>query len=104
MNRSVLVGVTDAASEHAVYVCTSGGGDDLIVDSFTREGPGKYEWANLMIAPASILSRNDGYVFQALEPLLPLAACVVDLAEIDTERDLVNAREAVSRWNTVPFS
>jgi choline kinase len=97
-----LIGVTHASSEDAVFVSTSGDGDSLQVESFSRESQGAFEWANLMLAPSELASQGDGFVFQAIEPLLPLPASIVEVVEIDTENDLAAAQASVRRWDATP--
>lgn len=96
--HSVLVGTTAAASDDGVYVTLQDMGGSELVTAFHRAGPTSHEWANVLLAPTDVLAGHHGYVYEALESLLPLPAVEIELAEVDTESDLSRARSAVSDW------
>lgn len=97
-NHDVLLGIAPAKSEDTVYVSVDH--DRGVVTGFSRETTSDYEWANLLLAPSAAIAGSTGYVYEALEPQLPLAAASVDLAEVDTEQDLRHAKSAIAAWES----
>lgn len=93
----VLIGVTKAKSENAVLANISTlGNDQMTITEFGRDLKSEYEWANIFSgAPEHLTKSNttNGFVYQSLEPLLPLPACLLDLHEIDTPSDLQAAKQ-----------
>ena len=88
-----LIGVTPVNSTDAVFVRTSGEGAEMKVEGFTRKEPQKYEWASIACLDSSAFTANTNYVFECLEPYLPLPAFSLNIAEIDTPTDLAAAQE-----------
>ncbi|WP_313319780.1 NTP transferase domain-containing protein [Stenotrophomonas sp.] len=89
-----LIGVTPAKSENAVLASISGQSpEDIAINAFGRELQSRYEWANVFSGPPVRLEDAGGFVYQALEPLLPLPARLLELHEVDTPGDL-SAAEA----------
>lgn len=86
--EDILVGVTDAKSENAVYVESATAGDSIAITGFTREIRGQFEWANIVSGPNDLLLGASGYVYERLEEHLPLQGCALKLAEVDTAEDL----------------
>lgn len=98
-SSEILVGVAPARSDDSVYVTlTNREEGPLRVTAFHRDQPSDYEWANILLAPQRVIAEKTGYVFEALEPLLPLPVTEVNLAEVDTEQDLARANAVVSAW------
>lgn len=92
--EDVLVGVTPASTEKAVYVDVQEDPDSgrLHVRRFDREVKMDHEWANIACAPANFFNDTEnGYVFERLSRFLPLAAGHVNLHEIDTPADMEKA-------------
>jgi len=87
-SEDILVGVTDAKSENAVYVESEPEGDAVRISGFTRKVPGQFEWANIVSGPSDLLHNASGYVYERLEEHLPLKGYALDLAEVDTAEDL----------------
>lgn len=83
----VLVGITKAKSEHAVYAQTGLLGETSVVVDFNN-GPSDHEWANVVAAPSDFFSQSEGHVFKTLAMHLPLPAFELDVLEIDTQTDL----------------
>lgn len=95
----VLLGVTRAKSEQAVFVQASFDQQNaLSACGFTRELAQPYEWANVVAGPPDLVASADGFVYEALAPLLPLPAAMLDLCEIDTPSDL---KQAESFFRTI---
>lgn len=97
-DHDLLVGVTPASSEHPVYAALGSGKDGAAVLQFSRQEPGPYEWASVLVAPPALLEGHDHFVYEALEPHLPLPSQVVELAEVDTAADLAVAQQRVEEW------
>lgn len=94
----VLVGTAPAQSEDGVFVTVEADGEPQ-VRAFHRDNPSPFEWANILLAPREVLATGSGYVFEVLEPLLPLPRATLELAEVDTEQDLARARDVVAAWD-----
>jgi choline kinase len=90
--REILVGVTDAKSENAVFVHGGKNGDSVSISGFSRNNKSKLEWANVLVAPNNLLRGAQGYVFERLTEHLPLDGHMLTLAEVDTFDDLSAAR------------
>jgi CTP:molybdopterin cytidylyltransferase MocA len=97
-DRATLVGVTPAGSEHPVYAAVADGASGINVTRFDRAAPAPYEWASVLVAPPSLLEGHDNFVYEALEPHLPLPGETIELAEVDTAADLELAQEKVAEW------
>lgn len=87
-HEDILVGVTDAKSENAVFVESQATGDEITITGFTRDTRMQYEWANIVSGPNDLLRDANGYVYERLEEHLPLRAHRLKLAEVDTADDL----------------
>jgi choline kinase len=89
----LTIGVTIAKTDDAVFALTRPtGAGGLEIVSFSAQ-PTTFEWANIVSAPAGTFARGGGPVFETLQTLLPAAATEIVSYEIDTDRDLVRARE-----------
>jgi choline kinase len=95
--RNILVGITDAKSDDAVFVHGEEAGDLVDISQFSRDRASKYEWGNVLAAPSDIMRGAPGYVFERLIEHLPLEGYVLELAEVDTADDLVVARRFAQR-------
>lgn len=85
-----LIGVTAAKSENAVLAAVSDLSlEEMRVTAFGRELQSGYEWANVFSGPPVRIEDAGGFVYQALEPLLPLPARLLELHEVDTPGDLL---------------
>lgn len=92
-DHPALIGVTKAKSENAVLAAiSSNAGNDLAITAFGRSLDSEYEWANIFSGPPVQMNDAKGFVYEALEPLLPLPACVLELHEVDTPGDLLAAK------------
>ncbi len=90
-----VVGVTRAKTDDAVFVAFDG--DQ--VTQFSRERISEYEWSGISYF-SDIKVRKDGhYVYQELEPHLPLKGQMIDCYEIDTPDDLAQAYNEVDFLN-----
>jgi len=95
--HNVLVGLTDAKSENAVFAHGYQDNKDIInLTKFSRTEGSSYEWANIVSGPANLMENAERYVFEHLEGLLPLPGAVLEVAEIDTPEDLISAKAFVS--------
>lgn len=98
VGRAVLVGTAPALSDDGVYVTLDEGSRTRDVVAFHRDNPSAHEWGNIFLAESQVLAGHNGYVYEALEALLPLPTAELELAEVDTERDLHRARATVRAW------
>lgn len=87
--QDILVGITEAKSENAVYVHGTMSNNQLFdLTSFSRTSKADYEWANIVAGPANLLSGAQSYVYERLEEHLPLKGHTISLSEVDTAADL----------------
>lgn len=94
---TALIGVTQAKSENAVLAAIStNASNNLAITAFGRSLDSEYEWANIFSGPPVQMDNAKGFVYEALEPLLPLPACLLELHEVDTPGDLLAAKEFMS--------
>ncbi|MBA4137972.1 MAG: nucleotidyltransferase [Opitutus sp.] len=102
--RAPLIGVTQAKTEQAVFAATEAGADEgaLSVTGFSRTERSLWEWANVACLPPGMLQENGRDVFSRLALHTPLPAQAVECFEVDTEADLVQAREFVNRLQARP--
>jgi choline kinase len=80
-----LIGITRSYTEDAVYTVLNK--QNEIVE-FTREKKSDFEWTGLAYFATIKISKEGKYVYQEIEPKLPIKACEVECYEIDTPRDL----------------
>jgi choline kinase len=95
--KMILVGLTDAKSEDAVFVHGERTGDLVKISKFSRDKVSKYEWANIVSGPSDLMCGASGYVFERLTDHFPLEGYMLELAEVDTPDDLAAARRFVKR-------
>lgn len=96
-----VIGITPATTDDAVFVTTEQHGGVEVVTGFRREPATELEWSGPAYLERSHLHMLDGYVFEALEPGLPLRAQRITTAEVDTPDDLERARSVVRAWESV---
>jgi choline kinase len=80
-----LIGVTESFTEDAVYTKLDENG--MIVE-FSREKIDNYEWTGVAYFANVKISKLGKYVYQELEPRLPIRAAIIECYEIDTPQDL----------------
>lgn len=80
-----LIGVTESFTEDAVYTKLDENG--MIVE-FSREKIDNYEWTGVAYFANVKISKQGKYVYQELEPRLPIRASIIECYEIDTPQDL----------------
>lgn len=91
--NALTIGVTDAKTDNAVFANTRSSEQfGLEITSFSSD-PSPFEWANIVVAPGDAFIRGGGPVFERLTAWLPAPARHVISYEIDTEQDLMRARE-----------
>lgn len=91
ISEEILVGVTRAKSENAVFIDGQIDKSSVSIFGFSRTKKSQLEWANIVIGPANLMGRGSGYVYECLERYLPLKGAMIDLAEVDTGNDLREA-------------
>ncbi|MFN7154914.1 MAG: NTP transferase domain-containing protein [Acidovorax sp.] len=89
----LLVGVTEAKSENAVFAEVGDSVESPVVARFSREVRSRFEWANVFCGDRDIMRDAPGYVFERLAQHLPLHGCMLRLAEVDTSADLLAATQ-----------
>ena len=93
-----LIGVSRYTTSDGVRVLLDAGGE--AVTAFTREPQHAYEWTGIAILRPDMVVDRPIYVYQALEPYLPLPAQELDAFDIDTASDLDMARRVhLNNWN-----
>lgn len=95
-NVDLLIGVADARSEDAVFVdCIDS--PSSTVSGFTRASRKPLEWANVVACWPDLFVDATGYVFETLAKHLPAPSAKIELREVDTQQDLIIAREFAKR-------
>ncbi|MCD4863034.1 NTP transferase domain-containing protein [Pseudomonas sp. PLB05] len=89
-----LVGVSSYTTSDGVRVILNQ--EKTLVQAFTREPHYEWEWTGIAILEPSIVVDKPIYVYQALEPSLPLPAYELDAFDIDTVADLDMARRVMT--------
>lgn len=80
-----LIGLTKAKTEDAVFAKID---ENNFITEFSREPISKYEWSGIAYF-ANFKVRKDGqYVYQEIEPYLPMKSVLMECWEIDTPGDL----------------
>ena len=88
-----FIGVCRPRSEDPVYAVVDNG----FVRGFSRSS-WEWEWACIFAwRPSFFAGRKTGYVYEALQPELPVQAEVVSCFEVDTPGDLRGAEEWVAK-------
>lgn len=98
--KPLLVGLTSATSENAVFAQCSPASDHPVITGFSRTVTGPFEWANVVAGDADLMRGADGYVFERLVEHLPLDGQMLELAEVDTVADLDAAHAFVAAMET----
>jgi choline kinase len=88
-HTEVLVGVSPATSEDAVYAEVDEQG---LLRRFSRQPGWAHEWCGIAKLPPSLFHGQTEYVFQCIEPVLPAPAFLLKAAEVDTRKDLEAAK------------
>lgn len=90
------IGVTTPNSEQGVFAAIDA---SHCVSAFTREHNTGYEWSGMALMPAGIYhSHPNSFVYEVIEKYLPIYAQQINLIEIDTPDDLLNAREWILKY------
>ena len=80
-----LIGVTESFTEDAVYTKLD---KDGMITEFSRARIDNYEWTGVAYFANVKINKAGKYVYQELEPKLPIKACIIECYEIDTPQDL----------------
>jgi choline kinase len=93
-----LIAISDFTTTEGVRVKLDGQGR---VTEFNRLDHDPHEWAGIAILTPDMVINQPMYVYQALEPFLPLPAFNLNAFDIDTVTDLDMARHVLSNnWKT----
>lgn len=93
----ILVGLCQPNTENAVFADAEATAQGINVTGFTTDKVTRWEWANVFSGPTTLVQGADSYVFEHLAKLLPLPGHVLDLAEIDTTADMLNAEAFIQK-------
>ncbi|PKR81712.1 nucleotidyltransferase [Brumimicrobium salinarum] len=80
-----LIAVTKAKTEDAVFAKVN---ETNFITEFSRKPISKYEWSGVAYFANFKVSKNGKYVYQEIEPNLPVKAVEMECWEIDTPGDL----------------
>ena len=89
-----FIAYSDRMSDEAVMVRTDGDGNVL---SFSRDG-GDFEWTGPACIRKDRLRNANGYVFNLLEPCLPMKGIKIRACDIDTYEDYQRAQRFIGTW------
>src|SRR5690554_5918277 len=80
-----LIAITEAKTEDAVFVHVD---EDKYITEFSREPISKFEWSGVAYFANFKINKDGQYVYQEIEPHLPMKSVMIDCWEIDTPSDL----------------
>jgi choline kinase len=80
-----LIGISKSFTEEAVFVELD---KQQMVQGFRRNPPTQFEWCGVAYFSDLKISSNSNFVYNEVETVLPIAAEIVDVFEIDTPQDL----------------
>lgn len=80
-----LLGITRAKTEDAVFVKLDNKG---WISEFSRDPISEYEWSGIACLSNIRVRREGKYIYQEIEPFLPIPSVEIDCWEIDTPSDL----------------
>ncbi|MCB1924836.1 MAG: NTP transferase domain-containing protein [Gammaproteobacteria bacterium] len=84
-NHRNLIGISKSFTEEAVFVELD---QHQMIQHFRRDPPGAYEWCGIAYFSDLVVSPGAKFVYNEIENMLPVAAEIVDVFEIDTPQDL----------------
>lgn len=97
LQHDLAIGVTKPNSEQGVFAELD---TSHRVTAFTRKHNTGYEWSGMALLSAGIFhSHPNCFVYEVIENYLPISAQQINLIEIDTPDDLLNAREWFLKYN-----
>ncbi|RII78729.1 phosphocholine cytidylyltransferase family protein [Pseudomonas monteilii] len=92
-----LIGISRYTTSDGVRVLLDPTGDS--VTGFTREPLPPYEWTGIAVIEPRLVVDKPIFVYQAIEPFLPMRAAELKAFDIDTTADLDMARQVLaSGW------
>jgi choline kinase len=80
-----LIALTEAKTEDAVFAKID---NNNFITEFSREPISKYEWSGVAYFANFKISKNGQYIYQEIEPNLPVKSVIMECWEIDTPGDL----------------
>jgi len=93
-----LVGVSGYTTSDGVRALL--GANQACVTGFSRDSQHPFEWTGIAVITPRMVVDQPIYVYQALEPYLPLPAFELKAFDIDTTSDLDMARHVIAnQWN-----
>lgn len=88
-----IIGYTDSYSDDAVFVKIDELNEIKYATKFSRTKKFKHEWTGLVQIKSKNIFKHNGFVYQILEPILPIKAKLINCREIDTPNDYEKAIE-----------
>jgi len=80
-----LIAVTEAKTEDAVFAKVD---ENNYITEFSRKPISKYEWSGVAYFANFKVSKDGQYIYQEIEPNLPIKSVQMECWEIDTPGDL----------------
>jgi choline kinase len=80
-----LIAITESKTEDAVFVKID---NNNLLTEFSREPISKFEWSGIAYFANFKVSKDGKYVYQEIEPHLPMKSVFIECWEIDTPGDL----------------
>lgn len=80
-----LIAITEAKTEDAVFAKID---DNNFITEFSRKPISKYEWSGIAYFAKFKVSKVGQYIYQEIEPKLPMKSVLMECWEIDTPGDL----------------
>lgn len=92
-----LIGISRYTTSDGVRVTLDGAGQ--AVTGFTREPQHEFEWTGIAVLEPHLVVDQPKYVYQAIEPFLPIRGMELKAFDIDTTADLDMAGQVLaSGW------
>lgn len=98
-NDVPVIAITPSGTEDAVFVQTYiNDNGDLFVDRFQREPKTDFEWTGIAYLKPELIKYENIYTYEALKEHVPLRASIIKCFEIDTQPDLLRAKNICIDW------
>ncbi|MEX5341770.1 NTP transferase domain-containing protein [Pseudomonas sp. I2] len=89
-----LIGISDYTTSDGVRVLLDSDGES--VTGFTRDPQHPWEWTGIAVIEPQLVLDKPIFVYQAIEPYLPIRAARLKAFDIDTTDDLDMARQVLA--------
>lgn len=85
-NAATTIGYTNTKTENAIFVNIDTFNN--LITHFPKDTATEFEWSSIAYIKSQPIQGNKTFLFNELEPHLPLKSCYINCYEIDTPNDL----------------